>query len=182
VPRAHASGGRGPRQEVPTLSEVLEVLRSTGIGVDIEVKNLPWEPGHDPEDGVLEAVLGELRDARFPGQVLLSSFNPRTLERARELAPDLPRGLLTIAAFHAQEALGHAVAGGHQAVLPQAPAVVEAGPDLVADCHGAGVILGTWTVDDDDTLATLFEWRVDAVATNRPAAAVALRDRVVAGD
>lgn len=180
VKRADASRGRGPRQEIPTLAEVLDVLRGTATGVDIEVKNLPWEPGHDPDDAVVETVLGVLADSAFPGPVLVSSFNPRTLERARALEPDVPRGLLTIAAFDAREALGHAMAGDHAAVLPQVPAVLEAGPGLVRECHEAGVALGTWTVDDEDTLITLFEWEVDAVATNRPALAVAVRDRVAA--
>lgn len=179
VKRADASGGRVPRQEVPTLAEVLEVLRGTATGVDAEIKNLPWEPGHDPEDAVVAAVLDVLAERAFAGSVLLSSFNPRTLERARAMAPEVPTGLLTIAAFDGREALDHAVAGGHAAVLPQAPAVLEAGPDLVADCHEAGVALGTWTVDDEETLATLFGWRVDAVATNRPALGIAVRDRVV---
>jgi glycerophosphoryl diester phosphodiesterase len=179
VKRADASRGWASRQAVPTLAEVLELLRGTPTGVDVEIKNLPWEPGHDPEDAVVGAVLDVLADEGFSGSVLLSSFNPRTLERARALAPEVPTGLLTIAAFDAREALGHAVAGGHAAVLPQAPAVLEAGPGLVEACRDAGVALGTWTVDDEDTLATLFGWRVDAVATNRPALGVAVRDRVV---
>jgi hypothetical protein len=40
------------------------------------------------------------------------------------------------------------------------------------------VRVGTWVADDEDTLATLFGWRVDAVASNDPARAVAVRDRV----
>lgn len=179
VKRADASGGRGPRQEVPTLAEVFELLRGTRTGVDAEIKNLPWEPGHDPDDRIVAAVVRAREETGFEAPLLLSSFNPSTLGRARAVAPDLPRGLLTIAAFDAREALAQASGGGHAAILPQVPAVLEAGPALVAECHDAGVALGTWTVDDEATLATLFAWGLDAVASNRPAVAVAVRDRVV---
>lgn len=178
VKRADASGGRGPPQEIPTLVEVLELLDGAGTGVDIEIKNLPWEPGHDPSEAVVTAVLAALEETAFAEPVLLSSFIPQTLERAAAVAPDLPRGLLTIAALDPREALEHAVAAGHAMVLPQVPVVLEAGPALIEECRAAGVGIGTWTVDDEETLATLFEWRIDAVASNRPAVAVAVRDRV----
>jgi hypothetical protein len=41
--------------------------------------------------------------------------------------------------------------------------------------------VGTWVADDEDTLATLFGWRVDAVASNDPARAAAVRDRILGG-
>jgi hypothetical protein len=36
-------------------------------------------------------------------------------------------------------------------------------------------------VDEEDTLATLSGWKVDAVASNDPARAAAVRDRVTGG-
>jgi glycerophosphoryl diester phosphodiesterase len=64
-------------------------------------------------------------------------------------------------------------------VLPQAPARLEAGESFVQEAHADGVRVGTWTVDDEETIATLFGWRVDAIASNDPRLAVAVRDRVV---
>jgi glycerophosphoryl diester phosphodiesterase len=39
-----------------------------------------------------------------------------------------------------------------------------------------GVRVGTWVVDDADTLALLYSWGIDAVATNDPGLAVSVRD------
>jgi glycerophosphoryl diester phosphodiesterase len=171
-----ASAGRGPRQEVPTFAEALEAIGRTGAGVDIEVKSLG---GPDPgRHELLEAALEVLQGARFPGPVLVSSFNGLTLQRCRELAPGLPTGFLSAAAIDPMSALDFVREAGHEFLLPQAESLLEAGRGFVDQCHGAGVRLGTWTVDDEPTMERLFGWGVDAVASNRPAVAVAVRDRV----
>jgi glycerophosphoryl diester phosphodiesterase len=171
-----ASAGRGPRQAVPTFAEALEAIGPTGAGVDIEVKSLG---GADPgRHELLEAALEVLQGAGFPGPVLVSSFNGLTLQRCRELAPGLPTGFLSAAAIDPMSALTYVRQAGHEFLLPQAESLLEAGPDFVEACHAAGVRLGTWTVDDEATMERLFGWGVDAVASNRPALAVAVRDRV----
>jgi len=178
VKRADASGGRGPRQEVPTLAEVLAMLGRLGIGVDIEVKNIPGEPAYEAaREGILEASLQVLDEVGFRPPALITSFNPVTVARSRELAPEVPTGLLAIGdPLAALELAGEA---GHAMVLPHHRAVTEAGAGFVEAAHGAGIAVGTWTVDEEEELATLFSWGVDAVATNDPRRGVAVRDRVV---
>lgn len=177
VKELDASGGRGDRQAIPTLGEALASI--AGAGVNLEIKNLPGEPAFDsPREGTLEAALDVLRSARFDGPVLVSSFNWLTIERARELAPEVRTGFLTIAAVDPWAALVYVRSHGHDFVLPQAPALVAAGPDFVAEARAAGVRVGTWVVDDEDVLSTLFEWGVDAVATNDPRRAVEVRARI----
>lgn len=171
-----ASAGRGPRQEVPTLAEALETIAGTGAGVDLEVKSLGGpDPGrHD----LLEAALEVLRAAAFPGPVLLSSFNGLTLQRCRELSPGLPTGFLCAAAIDPTSALAYVREAGHEFLLPQAESLLEAGPTFVDECHAAGLRVGTWTVDDAPTMERLFGWGVDAVASNHPALAAEIRDRI----
>jgi glycerophosphoryl diester phosphodiesterase len=176
--RLDASGGRGPRQEIPTLAEALGTIGDRG-GIDLEIKNLPGEPAFDsPREAVLEAALETLESQSFPGPVLITSFNWLTIERSKQLFPELPTGFLTIAAIDAHAALVYTRRGGHDFVLPQTPALVEAGEELVREAHGSGVRVGTWVADDQAVLETLFGWGVDAVACNDPAAAVRVRDRV----
>jgi glycerophosphoryl diester phosphodiesterase len=178
VKRLDASGGRAPRQEIPTLAEALEAIAEAGpVAVDLEIKNIPGEPAFDsPAESVLVGALEVA--AGFPGSLLVSSFNWITIERSRELAPDLPTGFLTIGAIDPQAALVYAVRHGHDFVLPQSTALLQAGRPFVDEAHGAGVRVGTWTVDDERDLATLFGWGVDAVASNDPTTAMAVRDRV----
>jgi glycerophosphoryl diester phosphodiesterase len=178
VKRLDASGGRGPRQEVPTLAEALGVIADRG-GVDLEIKNLPGEPAFDsPQEAILEATLEELEASAHPGPVLISSFNWLTIERSKQLASDIPTGFLTIAAIDAHAALVYTRRAGHDYVLPQTPALLEAGEGLVKEAHDEDVRVGTWVADDEATLETLFRWGVDAIASNDPVRAVAVRERV----
>lgn len=178
VKRLDASGGRGPRQEIPTLAEALEALaRHPDVAVDLEIKNIPGEPAFDsPEEGVLRATLGTLEASGFDGPVLVSSFNWITIERCKELAPEVATGFLTIAAIDPRAALVYARQRGHDFILPQSSALLAAGAAVVEEAHADGIRVGTWTVDDPRELRTMFEWRVDAVASNVPARAVAVRD------
>lgn len=172
-----ASGGRGSRLEVPTLQEALEVLTGR-IGVDVEVKNLPGEPSFDsPLEAAAEATVRMLEHVGFDGTVLISSFNWLSIERVKAMDAGIATGFLTTAHIDAPAALLYAVTNGHDYVLPQAPAIWEAGPEFIAGAHDEGVKVGTWTVDDPEAIERLFEWGVDAVATNDPGAAVPIRDR-----
>ncbi len=178
VKRLDASGGAGPRQEVPTLAEALDAIGPTGAGVDLEIKSLG---GADPSrHDLLEKALGVLESAHFPGPVLVSSFNGLTLERCRKLAPGMPTGFLAALAIDPMSALEFARRAGHEFLLPQAEALLEAGPGFVERSHAAGLRVGTWTVDDEPTLEKLFRWGVDAVASNHPGLAVSVRDQVAA--
>ena len=175
VKRLDASPGEHERHEVPTLAEALDAIR--GVGVNLEIKNLPGEPDFDsPREATLEAAVGILREVRFDGPVLVSSFNWLTIERARELAPEIRTGFLTIAPIDPWAALVYVRSRGHDFVLPQSPALLGAGADFVREARSEGVRVGTWVVDDADTLSMLYSWGIDAVATNDPRLAVSVRD------
>jgi glycerophosphoryl diester phosphodiesterase len=175
----NASGRGATRHEIPTLAEALDSMRGRGLAIDLEIKNLPGEPAFDsPREAVLEASLAVLAASGFEGPALVSSFNWLSIERSRELAPEVPTGFLSIGAVDAWAALVYARQAGHDFVLPQTNAVTAAGEGFVQEAHQAQVRVGTWVADDEELLTTLFRWGVDAVASNDPALAVAVRDRV----
>jgi glycerophosphoryl diester phosphodiesterase len=166
----------GPRGEIPTLAEALGLL-SGRIAVDLEIKNLPGEPAFDsPREAIAEAIVRTLDEVSFTGPVLASSFNWLSIERVRELQPEVATGFLTHAMIDPRAALVYARQAGHEYVLPQAPALFE-DPGFPAAAHAEGVGVGAWTVDDPEAIGRLFAMGVDAVATNDPAAAIAIRDR-----
>ena len=172
-----ASGGAG-RAAVPTLREALELL-SGRAGVDIEIKNLPGDPGFDEGRELAAAEIVRLLDElSFDGPVLVSSFSWLSIDRVRELNPSIPTGLLTVAAVDPPSALHFVREKGYGFVLPQVDGLMAAGEPFVRECRTAGVRVGTWTVDDLGRIAELFGWGVDAVVTNDPAAAVTVRDEV----
>jgi len=161
---------------VPTLEETLAVL-SGRVGVDVEIKNVPGEPDFDPDrEAAVEATLRALDAAAFSGPVLLSSFNPLSIARARSLAgDDVATGLLTTADVDARVAFGFARDQGHAWVLPFVDAVTTAGPAFAEEVHAAGMRVGTWITDDPRVAVARFGEGVDAVATNDPAAIVSAR-------
>jgi glycerophosphoryl diester phosphodiesterase len=164
------------RHRVPTLHETLSVL-SGRIAVDIELKNIPGEPGFTADaEPLVEATLEAIASSGFEGVVLLSSFNPASIARARVLAPEVPTGLLTEHTTDARAALTFAASQGHPWVLPYVGMLRAAGDGFVDEVHAAGLRLGTWITDDPAEALALFHDGVDAVATNDPAAVVAARD------
>jgi len=167
---------RGGR--IPTLREVLDLL-SGRCGINVEVKNIPGEPAFDsPREAVLEATLGEL--SGFDGPVLVSSFNWLSIERSRELRPDIPTGFLTFPPVDPRAALVYAREAGHPWVMPNVLPLLDAGEPFVQEVHDAGMFVGTWVVDDAGAFARLLAMGVDAVATNDPSLGVAAREEFVA--
>jgi glycerophosphoryl diester phosphodiesterase len=167
----------GGTTQVPTLEETLAAL-SGRVAVDVEIKNVPGEPDFeaDRERGV-EATLRALDRIGFRGPVLISSFNPFSIARSRELAPDLPTGLLTAPDVDARAALGFANEQGHPWVLPYAGAVLRAEDGFGEEALAAGMLVGAWIADDPALADALWDAGVTAVATNDPAAIVSARDR-----
>ncbi|MGZ8578333.1 MAG: glycerophosphodiester phosphodiesterase, partial [Actinomycetota bacterium] len=120
-------GAEGRDQEVPSLEEALVAL-SGRVAVDIEIKNIPGEPDFTPDgQAVVDATLAALDATSFVGPVLVSSFNPFSLTRVREVAPGIPTGLLTEFSVDADAALAFATSQGYAWVLPFGGKVRDAG-------------------------------------------------------
>jgi glycerophosphoryl diester phosphodiesterase len=164
---------------VPTQQEALECL-SGRAAADIEIKNLPGEPGFAPDrEQAVEATLDALDSVGFPGQVIVSSFNPASIAHSRRLRPDLPTGLLTSYDVDANETLARARADGHPWILPFVSKVLEAGDGFADRVRAGGALLGVWIADDPETARRLFDLGADAVATNDPRRIVPVRDAAV---
>jgi glycerophosphoryl diester phosphodiesterase len=171
--RIHLPGGG--TAGVPTLEEALHCLAGRAAA-DIEIKNLPGEPGFTADrEAVVEATLETLDESGFAGPVIVSSFNSRSVAHCKTIRPDVPTGLLTSYDVDAAEALTRAVAEGHPWVLPFVTKVLEAGEGFADRVHQGGALLGVWIADDPETARRLFELGVDAVATNDPRAIAEVR-------
>jgi glycerophosphoryl diester phosphodiesterase len=150
---------------VPTLAEVLE-LTSGRCGVLIETK-LPtgsaWTGGP-----TVQAVVSELERVVFDGPVLMISFDPRSIDLARGSGLDVSTGLLFGEYLAVGEALEHAIAHGHDVVLPGSRALDAGPPGSIERAHRAGVRVITWTVDQPEGIARYLRAGVDGVASNDP--------------
>jgi len=166
---------------IPTLAVALEACR--GAWVNVEIKNSPEEPGHDPGDALVRAVLQTLSEARLPvpqrppapGQVwLLSSFDRATLVQVRNIAPDLLTGFLV--GGISQSAIAACLDDGHQFVHPWVEALTEASVETLRASVGA-LRCNVWTCNDVDSIGRLARWGVDGIFTDHPAMARAVLAR-----
>ncbi len=151
--------------------------------VNIEIKNWPDDVDFDPSLRHVDAVVAELvaRPAEERARYVVSCFHLPSVDRARELAPDLVTAWLVLgpaghegAADPVGALLAEVVDHGHQAVHPHHVFVT---PDLVERAHAEEVAVNTWTVDDPDRIRYLAAIGVDAIVTNVPDVALAALNR-----
>ena len=176
---AHYADGRLVREvwaadapdHVPNLAEAFEACE--GMGVNVEVKNLPGDPDHDASAMVCEAVAGLAVAYRPPEQLLVSSFDITAVDRIRATDPSLPTAWLVVERHGTDLMLDRTADHGHGAVNPWDQLVDE---HLVSASHDRGLAVFVWTVDDPGRMAELAEWGVDGIVTNRPGVARAVID------
>lgn len=158
---------------VPLLDQAMAACDGLA-GVNVEIKNSPDEPGHDPGHGVVAPVVALLAASGWRDRVIVSCFDRPTLATVRRADPGVATALLTarlpVDAGERTAWLAGLAADGHRALHPWWP-LVDA--ELVADCHAAGLAVNVWTCDDPDAIARLAGWGVDGVCTNVPDVAAA---------
>ena len=111
-------------------------------------------------------MLRVVREASAQDRVLLSSFNPLCLARARVLWPGLPRALL----FERAQPLWLRSAASAPLIGAVAlhPEAVLATPAAVASWRARGCLVTCWTVDDAAVARRLVASGVAGLITNRP--------------
>lgn len=154
---------------VPELGAALDACRD--VVVNLEVKNDPTDPDFDPEDRRAAAVVELLARRAEPRQRwLLSSFRLETIDRIRDLAPDLATAFLTMAADAA--AIERCRDHGHGTWHPWVGAV---DAEAVAAAHAAGLRVNVWTCNDAEQANRLMAWGVDGIVTDVPDLMVSAR-------
>jgi glycerophosphoryl diester phosphodiesterase len=156
-------------EPVPTLAQVFDALadwlRPVGrarpclINVELKTERLLT-------DGLEQQVLNVIARYGLQDRILLSSFSPLSLHRARAINPQLPRGLL----YDSSMPLPLRKAwlrfwADPQAMHPEA-AMIDAAYMQWAKRHKWQV--NTWTVDDPDEARRLARLGVNAIITNKP--------------
>jgi glycerophosphoryl diester phosphodiesterase len=162
---------------VPTLKEALTFLQGRAA-VEIDIKNDPGDPGFDGgREAAATEVVRLLDELRFRS-VLVTSTSPATVEWVKNRAPKVPTGVEIEAFEDPWRWLDYSARRGYAFLLPDAAALLKAGPELVDRAHALGIQIDAWTVDDPRGIAQLFAWGVDTVETNDPQTAVTVRNRV----
>ncbi len=147
---------------VPLLGEALATCH--GMRVNVEVKNGPADPGHDPSEVVATATATAVAESGEASQVLISSFEVPTLAAVRAAEPSLAVGLLVGWQSDPLAALELAVERRFQAIHPF---VTQVDGPFVARAHAAGLAVNVWTVNAPGDLDAMVGLGVDGVITDR---------------
>jgi len=147
-------------EKIPTLAEVFEAVGNQ-IVINIELKNFS-----SPIDDLPDKVVSLIKKHGLDRSVILSSFNPIALIRARFLLPRIPLGLLTITGLANVTLRSRLVRFGP--LLALHPAYGDVTPELIHATHQAKCRINTYTVNQPDMMQRLFEVGVDGIFTDDP--------------
>jgi len=151
-------------EKLPTLAEVFETVGGK-MRINVELKNYA-----QPLDDLTSRVIALTERFHLADSVLLSSFNPINLSKARRQNPKIRRGLLVSPGDRLMLGAGGRLFPYH-ALHPYYEDVT---PEMAADLRVRGKQLNTWTVDDPQALLRLHSIGVDGIISNNPAAARAV--------
>lgn len=161
----HEAGGA----RIPELAVVFELLAPTRLVLNVEVKN-----GPAPYPGIEDAVIAAHHASGMADRLVYSSFNHLTLVALREREPGV-----SIAPLY-EEALvdpwAYALHMGASAAHPYYPTLGL--PGMIEGFAAAGVAVRAWTVNAEADMRALIGAGIDAIVTDDPAAAIAVRDEV----
>ena len=147
-------------EPIPTLREALLFTREHGWQVDVEVKDLKGAPG---ESHVVEDTVALIQDLDMVGRVLLTSFQTRFLQRARQLAPELSMGILVFTPD--PDPVGLVRRLQVQAYLPPASATP---PLQVAELRASGLDVYPWTVNEEAAMREYIAAGATGILTDVP--------------
>jgi glycerophosphoryl diester phosphodiesterase len=154
---------------VPLLVDALAVC--DGMVVNVEIKNEPNAPGHDPLETVAALTAAAIAEAGWSDRVIVSSFQVSTLKAVRVADSGLALGALWPFLTDPVAGLALAVEEGWSAIHPFVTAV---SPELVEAAQGAGLAVNVWTVNARHDLDAFVELGVDAVITDNLAEALSI--------
>jgi glycerophosphoryl diester phosphodiesterase len=161
----------GQGEHIPTLTEVIDLVRPTSVRLCLELKYEPFTKDYlksEPEAlATTSEVIKILHQKKFIDRVVVTSFSPNVLRKAKELEPRLPSvldpspqdGSLTPKEVMEQ-------------VVPCANIVAYYYPhinkELMDEARLAGIQVWAWDPDDPEEMKRLINLGVHGVMTNRP--------------
>lgn len=167
---ASSKSSEASNTKIPRLEEVLLLMRGTDLAINIELKNsIHFYPGMEAE--LVQAV----KDNGVEAQVYYSSFNHQSVKRLSNLVGSEFVGLLNSDILY--EPWNYLESVGAGAFHPMINSLQVT--DLVVKCQERGIKVHTWTADNDAHIYAGFLLGVDAVITNKPDRAVALRKQFI---
>ncbi len=148
------------RTQIPTLREVLELIRDTGLLINIELKT-----GVFPYEGIEEKTIALVEEYGMQERIWYSSFNHFSVMKVKELRPDAKCGVL-YGNGSVYKAAKYAKMIGVEAIHPAIGNLKY--PGIYDECREEGIRLHTWTVNTTEQFDQCWRLGIDAMITNYP--------------
>lgn len=152
---------------VPTLTEVYDLLKYTGLMINVEIKSsVIWY------SQIEEKVLALTKEMNMQNQVIFSSFNHYSIKKIKELDSTAQTGMLysDVLCNIAEYAQNVGVDALH-------PVFIHRYMDSVfQEYMDSKIPLHIWTVNQEEDMRFFMENKIDAIITNYPDIAVKVRD------
>jgi glycerophosphoryl diester phosphodiesterase len=179
-----------PGTRIPTLKEVLELVRKSGdshVRLNIETKIDPNHPQESPDPQRFVTLLLEFLQAeKFSDRVMVQSFDWRTLQLVQKLAPAIPTVYLTLqkgsaptvfldkasdwtAGFNPAEhasSLPRTITAARGAIW--SPYFGDVNPALISESHSRGLSVVVWTVNKPEDMVRMIDIGVDGIISDHP--------------
>jgi len=143
----------GEGEAVPTLSDVIKLVKKAGIEIQIEIKA--------PE--VIEKVVEEIKKNDLYNSAAVICFNHRALQIVKKLDPKIVTICLMVAI--PVDPVAIAKSCGAQGFSLNISTVDK---QMVDECHSAGLFIGVWTVNEFQQVDYFKNMGVDYLATDKP--------------
>jgi glycerophosphoryl diester phosphodiesterase len=171
-----------PGTPIPTLIEVLDLVRKSGDGhvrLNIETKIDPNHPEESPDpQRFVTLLLNLLQAQKFTNRVMVQSFDWRSLQLVQKLAPAIPTVYLTLqkgsaptvftdkasewtAGFNPAEH-GNSIPGTIKAAggAIWSPYFGDVDQSLISESHRLGLTVVVWTVNKPEDMARMIDMGV----------------------
>ncbi|MFV1971080.1 MAG: glycerophosphodiester phosphodiesterase, partial [Acidimicrobiia bacterium] len=162
--------------QVPTLREAMEVI-PRHVFVNVEIKNIPGDAGFDEERSIVDETIDELRAYDEPTRILLSSFDPMSMQRAGDVGPEFLRGQLVRTPVPLDIGLSFAREFKMDAINPQYTLLRDNTTELMAQIREANLRTVVWDVNSAEEIEAIAAAGADAIITNDPRMARAVLDQ-----
>ncbi|WP_085993968.1 glycerophosphodiester phosphodiesterase [Oceanobacillus senegalensis] len=148
-------------EKVPTFEEVLDAFRGK-VGILIELKAPELYPGIEKK--IAEALKERNMHQSNNEKIIIQSFNHESMEKSKELLPNLPHGVLAGTSWKnvTEEQLSE-FAMYADYFNPNMNIVTD---ELVSDVHEAGMEIYPYTSRSQEQAFHLFDLNVDGIITD----------------
>lgn len=144
---------------IPTLEEVLELLRPTDLTINIECKT-----GVFFYPGLEKKVVKLVEDMHMTERIWCSSFNHESVLKVQRLCPEMKTGFLISDVM--VDVAGYTKKHGVQALHPALYHTQDI--ELIKMCREKGLKVHIWTVNETQDIQRMIREGVDAIITNYP--------------